>query len=253
MVDPVPAPVRGVGAIGGIRARNREAIEREILVTARRHLAEHGAAALSLRAIARDLGMVSSALYRYVSSRDELLTLLIVAAYDDLGDSVDDALAAARGSAEATGADLFSVIVHAVRRWALANPHDYALLYGSPVPGYHAPAERTTGPGTRVQVHLVEVLAGPARSGYHAPPTSNSAALAAGERALAPIMADPLLAGGSSTSLLRGLAAWSLVLGAISAELFEQFGAGAIADPDAYFDAMVTLANDLVFPGRQGQ
>src|SRR6476620_10193015 len=75
----------------GIRARNRAAIEEEILEIGWRHLARDGAAALSLRAIARDLGMVSSALYRYVASRDELLTLLIVAAFNSLGDAVEQA------------------------------------------------------------------------------------------------------------------------------------------------------------------
>src|SRR4051812_33791273 len=75
----VPMVSEPVRPISGIRARNRAAIEAEILDRGREHLAREGAAALSLRAIARDLGMVSSALYRYVASRDDLFTLLIVA------------------------------------------------------------------------------------------------------------------------------------------------------------------------------
>src|SRR5215475_9172589 len=67
------------------RERARAEITREILEAGRRHLAMEGAAALSLRAIARDLGMVSSAVYRYVASRDDLLTRLIIDAYDALG------------------------------------------------------------------------------------------------------------------------------------------------------------------------
>ena len=82
-------------AAGGIRERNRAAIEAAIIERGRAQLAEVGAAALSLRAIARDLGMVSSAVYRYVANRDDLLTLLIVAVYDDLGDAVDAALVTA--------------------------------------------------------------------------------------------------------------------------------------------------------------
>ena len=73
----------------GVRARRRDDVTRQVLEIGRRHLTEYGAAALSLRAVTRDLGMVSSAVYRYVGSRDELLTLLVVDAYTELGDAVD--------------------------------------------------------------------------------------------------------------------------------------------------------------------
>src|SRR5215469_8875396 len=79
------------------RERARAEITSEILEAGRRHLATEGAAGLSLRAIARDLGMVSSAVYRYIASRDDLLTRLIVDAYSELADAVDDAAAAAGG------------------------------------------------------------------------------------------------------------------------------------------------------------
>src|SRR6478735_9140520 len=72
----------------GKRARNRLAVEADILRVARRHLASEGAAALSLRAVARDLGMVSSGIYRYVESRDELLTRLIIDSYWSLAAAV---------------------------------------------------------------------------------------------------------------------------------------------------------------------
>ena len=77
----------------GARARRRDDVTRRVLEIGRRHLTEYGAAALSLRAVTRDLGMVSSAVYRYVESRDELLTLLVVDAYTELGDVVDARLA----------------------------------------------------------------------------------------------------------------------------------------------------------------
>ena len=112
-----------------------------------RHLATEGAAALSLRAVARDLGLVSSAVYRYVASRDELLTLLVVDGYDELGDAVDAALERVD---TADFAGRLAAIGRATRAWALAEPATYALLFGSPVPGYEAPAEQTTGPGIRV-------------------------------------------------------------------------------------------------------
>jgi len=136
------------------RARAREQTMRDIVRIGRAHLATDGAAALSLRAVARDLGLVSSAVYRYVASRDELLTLLVVDGYDELGDAVDAALARV-DAADHVGRMM--AIGRAVRTWALAEPATYALLFGSPVPGYEAPAEQTTGPGIRVAARLVEV------------------------------------------------------------------------------------------------
>ena len=134
------------------RQRARAQTLEDITRIGRRHLATEGAAALSVRAVARDLGVVSSAIYRYVRSRDDLLTLLLVDGYNDLGDAVDEA-------AGAVAADdfrgRFLAIGRAVRTWALREPATYALLFGSPVPGYRAPSDQTTGPGTRVITALV--------------------------------------------------------------------------------------------------
>ena len=139
------------------RERARAQTVADIVELGRKHLAEHGAAALSLRAVARDLGVVSSAVYRYVGSRDELLTLLLVDAYNELGDVVD----AAVGSLPAEDfKGRFAALARAVRSWALREPARYGLLFGSPVPGYQAPAERTTAPGTRVVSSLVQILDG---------------------------------------------------------------------------------------------
>jgi len=134
------------------RERARAEITAEILDAARGYLATDGAPALSLRAIARDLGMASSALYRYFKSRDELLTRLIIDAYDSLG--------AAAEASEVTMdrndlAGRFTVICEAVRAWALAHPNEYALIYGSPVPGYVAPAVGSgPHPGRRKRARL---------------------------------------------------------------------------------------------------
>src|SRR6202046_3771698 len=73
------------------RERARAELTREIKQEARRQLAASGAQGLSLRAVARELGMVSSALYRYFPSRDELLTALIIDAYDALGEAAEAA------------------------------------------------------------------------------------------------------------------------------------------------------------------
>ncbi|MEZ5091446.1 TetR/AcrR family transcriptional regulator [Nocardioides sp.] len=219
----------------GIRARNRAALEAEIMAVAGRHLASYGAAALSLRAIARELGMASSAIYRYVESRDELLTRLIIAAFDSLGDAVDADLEAL--PAEAAPLDRFRAIASATRHWAIRHPHEFALIYGSPVPGYHAPPERTQAAGTRVPLLLLGTLS----DGDVPEPTE------AEIRALGRMAQDEQLAtfAVGPGQLRRGVTAWILVIGAITAELFEQFGRDTY-EPDAFFDLILDDAQRIV-------
>ena len=137
------------------RERARAELTREIKEEARRQVAATGAQRLSLRAVARELGMVSSALYRYFPSRDDLLTALIIDAYDALGDSAERAVAALP-RADVRGR--WRACCTAVRGWALAHPHEYALIYGSPVPGYQAPQE-TIQAASRVALVLGGLLA----------------------------------------------------------------------------------------------
>jgi AcrR family transcriptional regulator len=136
------------------RERARAEITAEIIEAGRRHLATDGAAGLSLRAIARELGMASSAVYRYMASRDELLTKLIIDAYDSLG-AAAEAMEALRDRGDLFGR--WSAVCEAVRSWAIANPNEYALIYGSPVPGYVAPAD-TVASASRVSNLLVQIL-----------------------------------------------------------------------------------------------
>ena len=223
------------------RQRARARTIEDIVRLGREHLALHGAAALSLRAVARDLGVVSSAVYRYVENREELLTLLLIDAYNELGDEVDAALAALPG---ADFAGRFSALGSAVRRWALREPARYGLLFGSPVPGYRAPAERTTGPGTRVIYALMALLDGAYRAGRLAAPDRRGAVpvpLAADlerirhEMGLA--VPDGLLA--------RGALVWTSLFGAISFEVFGQYGADTFAAPDELFAHHLAALADL--------
>lgn len=108
-------------------------------------LAESGASSLSLRAVARALDLVSSAIYRYYASRDELITALIVDAYDDLAAAVEVAVEHPRRGARRRFVDGCA----AMRTWARAEPHRWALIYGSAIPGYTAPAD-TVAPAARV-------------------------------------------------------------------------------------------------------
>jgi len=218
----------------GKRRESREQIEAKIVELGRRHLVDQGAAGLSLRAIARDLGMVSSAVYRYVSSRDELLTLLLVDAYTELAETVDQA----RDTVAELWSDDVIAIARAARRWAIAHPARWALLYGSPVPGYHAPAERTLEVGTRVVGAFFDAVA---------------AGIATGDiRLTNDAAAEPMSSDferirqefgfpGDDPVVAKCFLLFAGVLGAISMEVFGQYGADTLTDPEAVFDAQVRL------------
>ena len=226
----------------GLRARVRAEMTREIKATASRQLAEQGAAALSLRAVARELGMASSALYRYFKSRDDLLTALILDAYDSLGESAENAEEVVDRS------DLFarwSAICHAIRDWALAHPHQYALIYGSPVPGYRAP-EATIGPASRVTLLLARLLQEGIRDNRLglvdlAPPDPRASASVAA-------LGHSVVAGVPEPLILRGLVAWLEIFGAVSFELFGQLH-NVVSDYSGFFNHVVlTMAAMLGLP-----
>src|SRR6266498_1627499 len=124
------------------RDRLRRATVTEIKALACQQLVEEGPGALSLRAIARQMGTASSALYRYFAGYDELLSALCVDAYTALA---DQASAARDTQPPDDPARQWWAICNAFRRWALDNPADFALIFGSPVPDYQAP-EPVTGP-----------------------------------------------------------------------------------------------------------
>jgi AcrR family transcriptional regulator len=222
----------------GVRAQRRDDVTRRVLEIGRRHLAEYGAPALSLRAVTRDLGMVSSAVYRYVGSRDELLTLLVVDAYTELGDAVESGLEEVR---RATWDRRILAVCVAMREWALREPARYALLYGSPVPGYEAPGERTTEPGTRVILRLVELVA----EGVEAGDVVDGPTVVAVPRALRADLTrvrhelgtdiDPAVVG-------RAVLLWSVLFGAVSLEVFGQFGTDTFRERGALFEHQIRLA-----------
>lgn len=208
----------------------------EIVAEARRQLADVGPAALSLRSVARELGVVSSAVYRYVASRDELLTLLIVEAYDSLGEATERAVAAsARRAPKQRWIDAALV----VRAWALEHPHEYALVYGTPVPGYEAPADRTTPAGTRVSLALLSIVRDADVDAVDGPPIPRSLAkdLAGLKRAIDLDIHD--------TVLVRAIAAWTQLFGLVSFELFSQTR-GMVTDDEALFRAAVTAMADQI-------
>jgi AcrR family transcriptional regulator len=124
------------------RDRLRRATIEEIKSRARAQLATQGVGALSLRAIAREMGMASSAIYRYYPSRDDLVSELCAEAYA----SIAAALARARDARPADDhAGRWRALCHAYRQWSLDYQSDFTLIFGAPLPGYQAP-EEITGP-----------------------------------------------------------------------------------------------------------
>ncbi len=235
------------------RTLAREAVHASILAAARARLTDEGPAQLSLRAVARDVGMVSSAVYRYFPSRDDLLTALLVLDYDELGAAVETAEAVVD---RADHVGRWVAACRAVRRWALDHPGDFALLYGSPVPGYVAPQD-TIEPASRTTHVLVRTVtdawaavdgsatapnwrlgAGPAVGTR--PGTAASVADAVAYTRERGFHHDP-----APEVVLRTLMAWTTVFGVLSFELFGH-AVGSVTDPDAYFDEVVIrLAHDL--------
>lgn len=244
------------------RAAARERTMRRIVELGNAQLAECGAGELSVREIARGLGMVSSAVYRYVSSRDELLTLLIVDAYADLADAVDGALAevevgtatGAEPTAEPTAGAAadprtrFRALATAMIRWAIAHPERWTLLYGTPVSGYDAPAESTNADGTRVMARMLAIAADAQRAADEGE--------AEGERRGVPV--DPAVTALLATHLVefgiqtdaeagvRAVTAWSSLVGIISAHVFRQLGADVAALGEQLLSSQVELLGALL-------
>jgi AcrR family transcriptional regulator len=120
------------------RQRYRAQVVDEIKQAALAQISTGGAAALSLNAIAKILGVSGPALYKYFRSRDDLLTALICDGYDDAAAAVRRAELSAAGAPPRVR---LHALAGAYRQWALDQPHRYLLLSGPPSPTYHAPAE----------------------------------------------------------------------------------------------------------------
>ncbi|WP_052867224.1 TetR/AcrR family transcriptional regulator [Streptomyces niger] len=250
-------------AIKGARERARGEITAAIKDEARQQLAAEGAAKLSLRAVARELGMVSSALYRYFPSRDDLLTALILDAYNALGQAAETALAAVdtqagtgreRGSggrggggsaaAGAPPAARWSAVCHAVREWALAHPHEYALLYGSPVPGYHAP-DATAEPAGRVARALLEVVRDAYAAGTLREPADPLPDAVVGNMLALAAELDVELPAAVTTRLVS---AWAQLFGLVGFETFGQFNRVIDAREEFFEQSALQLARSVGLP-----
>jgi len=203
-------------------------VEEAIKDTAWNLIAENGAAALSLRAIGRSLNITAPAIYNYYPRRDDLVTALIIDAYTSLGDSQLDALAQVSSANEL---EQLRCIGMAYRQWAVAYPQRYQLIFGAPLPGYHAPAEKTMPAAARSLQALMSVLDSARRSGTlkRKSPLKHSSPLFDQLRAwqqLHPV--DEVYI------LYLALIIWSRVHGMVSLEIGNQYPA-FIEDPGEIF------------------
>lgn len=222
-----------------LRARVRTEMTEEIKAVARRRLAVDGAN-LSLRGVARDMGIVASALYRYFPSRDDLLTALILEAYQSLG-------AAATTAADEIPAEKprarWLAVCAAVRDWAAAHRAEYGLLYGNPLPGYRAPQD-TVAPAATVVLLLSDIAATAFAADRLTPPplpTALPAAVGDDLRILIEQRGSDLPA----EILDRVFAAWTQLFGLVT---FETFGRleGVIEARADYFTHHMNLMADVV-------
>lgn len=196
------------------RERQHAAVRDEIKAMARTHMARDGAAALSLRAVASDLGLSSAAIYYYFPNRDELITALIVDAFRALG----EALRAVDRPEADIGVRLEAIML-AYRAWAVAQPAEYALLFGTPIPGYHAPAEVTAPEATAAFASMGELFnvayaQGRLRPSSTPPPPSIAAHMTGWLTATGQQIPLPVL--------LSTIRAWALGHGLIGLELDHQ-------------------------------
>lgn len=225
------------------RERVREEMTAEILAVARTHLAEDGAASLSLRSVARDLEMAPSALYRYFDGRDALLSALIMAAYESLADEAERA-AEQEQPTKSSDVERWLAVPRAMRRWALERPHEWGLIFGTPVPGYEAP-QATVEPYARVASAMVSPVVEAKQAGRLRAQQERSTDSSDELRdAVAPV-AEGLELDLPVAMVVRFVQAWTTLVGVLSLEVFGHWR-NTILDPEGFFEAtMRDIAEDI--------
>ena len=220
-------PAKAVPQPPTMRERYRAQVRGEVKQEALRQLAQSGPAGLSVSAIGKQLGISGPAIYRYFANRDELLTALVIDAYHDLAAALQ---AAADQHAAASPDARFEALARAYRSWALAQPHRYRLLFGPPLPGYDAHAQRIVAASQEVMKPLLSVLGELGGRTAPAPPQPLASQLTAWMQAHDPGI-DPATA-------LRAVLVWSRLYGLVSLEIAGNFASMRL-DPDQVFEAQL--------------
>jgi AcrR family transcriptional regulator len=214
------------------RERLRAETIAEIKRSALDQIARDGAPSLSIRKVARDIGMSPAGLYRYYDGRDALITDLITDAYTDLAAAVENAI----GGEEGSHADRFAAGVRRYRRWALEHPNRFLLIFGTPIPGYAAPEGGPTVEANRRMGQAFFTLAAEAiADGSMAPLTGRG--VTPGERAFADEISPILELPAEAIGALLGT--WAHWHGLVALEVTHQFDWIYAEDADVFFDAEI--------------
>jgi AcrR family transcriptional regulator len=137
------------------RAHRHEQTRQEIKQIARQQMAQQGTASLSLRGIAAAMGIRAPSLYNYYANRDDLVTDLLVDSYTHQAEALEQASASCQ--TQETIACLLATVL-AYRQWAMEHPTEFALIAGTPIPGYVAPVVQTLPLGRRSVKVILDLL-----------------------------------------------------------------------------------------------
>ena len=229
-MDAVVAPSR--------RQRQREATVEEVLTVASALVARDGAATLSLREIAREMGLTPSALYRYYASRDAILTALTMRGFADLGAAVE---AAAATAPPQQFCPAMLAACHAFRTWALEHPHEYGLMFGTPVPGFTIDTEQVTDAVMRTGMVLIAQLVGGVQAGLVTVPDEITipADLRPGLQKFVEHKSNGILTIAEAAVAMQF---WVLLLGLVSSEVYCHLPEQLILSGPVFFDHTVRRA-----------
>ncbi|MEV1005991.1 TetR/AcrR family transcriptional regulator [Streptomyces sp. NPDC049881] len=223
------------------RARLRAETSAEIKAVALRLMSEGGPDAISLRAIAREMGMTAGAIYGYYATRDDLITTLVRDIYGALADTVE----AARDAlpAEDTAGRVMAW-AGAFRDWALAHPEGFRLVYGDPVAGYQVPEGGAAPEAERRACAGISDLA--AAAWPHAEPLQPDVAWDWSD--FDPHLADAARAdhpGLPPAALALGLRLWGRMHGLVSLEVYGHLRTQTTEPGKLYRAEMLALVTSL--------
>lgn len=246
------------------RDRVRAATTQEIKQTARQILVQDGPEAVSLRAIAREMGMTAPALYRYFGSHEDLIKHVIADIFTELTESLHAAIKSAEGGeggevGEVAGRDRLTEQVIAAcwefRRWSLSHKREFGMLFGTPLPGVDVERDEITAEcgglfGNTFFALILELWR------KHPFPVEPDEAIAPGLRDQLERYRTGIGALGTGLPLgllLIFLRCWTRLYGTLSLEVFGHLGF-ALDDPEPMFEIMLADTAPLLgldYPPRR--
>ncbi|MCY0950041.1 TetR-like C-terminal domain-containing protein [Streptomyces sp. H27-S2] len=209
---------------------------------ARQQLVKVGAGGLSPEVVTRESGLATSDVAALFPHRDDLLTALVIDAYNGSGAAMERTDAAAANARASAGARLLAV-TRALREWSFDHPAEFTLIYGSPVPGYHAPHD-TIAPASRTPAVLGGIVRAALEGGELTPPRR----AVPGPPLLLPAAVE--LFGGTpgapfSDIIERGIVLWSNLIGLLVFQVFSRTH-DSVRDEAAFFDYAIAVAAESI-------